>query len=159
NGGEVGLKFTSSTNGEITGIRFYKGPLNTGTHVVDLWSSTGALLATGTATNEPASGWQQVNFLNPVNITAGTTYIASYHMSSGEYSDTPYYFDTLQSPTNGSLSATADGLNGVYAYSSGSIFPTNVPTSGDNYWVDVVFNDTSQGPQANNETGFATTEN
>ena len=111
---EVGLKFTSSTNGQITGIRFYKGSLNTGTHVVDLWSATGTLLATATSTNETASGWQQVNFSNPVKITAGTTYVASYHMSSGEYSDTPYYFDTLQNPTNGSLSATANGLNGVY---------------------------------------------
>jgi hypothetical protein len=42
---EVGMKFSSSTNGEITGIRFYKGPTNTGTHVGDLWSSTGTLLA------------------------------------------------------------------------------------------------------------------
>ena len=156
---EVGLKFTSSTNGEITGIRFYKGPLNTGAHVVDLWSSTGALIATATSTNETASGWQQVNFLNPVKITAGTTYVASYHMNSGEYSDTPYYFDTLQSPTNGSLSATADGLNGVFAYSTGSIFPTNVPTLGDNYWVDVVFNDMSRQPQANNDSGFTVAEN
>lgn len=159
NGVEVGVKFTSSTNGEITGIRFYKGTLNTGTHVVDLWTSTGTLLATATATNETASGWQQVNFLNPVKITAGTTYVASYHMTNGEYSDTPYYFDTLQNPTNGSLSASASGLNGVFAYSSGSIFPTNVPSSGDNYWVDVVFNDTSQGPQATDKSGFAATEN
>ena len=45
------------------------------------------------------------------------------------------------------------------AYSSSSIFPTNVTSSGDNYWVDVVFNDTSQGPQANDDSGFTTTEN
>ncbi|MDI4237344.1 DUF4082 domain-containing protein, partial [Bradyrhizobium sp. Arg237L] len=141
-GVEVGLKFTSSTNGQITGIRFYKGSLNTGAHLVDLWSAGGTLLATATSTNETASGWQQVNFSSPVNIVAGTTYVASYHMTNGQYSDTPYYFDTLQNPTNGSLSATADGLNGVYAYSSGSIFPTNIPVSGDNYWVDVVLNDT-----------------
>jgi YVTN family beta-propeller protein len=160
NGVEVGLKFTSSTNGEITGIRFYKGPLNTGTHVVDLWSTTGTLLATSTSTNETASGWQQANFLNPVNITAGTTYIASYYTSSGEYSDTPYYFDTLNGTTNGSLTATGDGLNGVFAYSSsGSIFPSGVASQGDNYWVDVVFNDTSQEPQANNDSGFVTKEN
>ncbi|WP_245474523.1 N,N-dimethylformamidase beta subunit family domain-containing protein, partial [Bradyrhizobium sp. Leo121] len=141
-GVEVGLKFTSSTNGQITGIRFYKGSLNTGAHVVDLWSASGTLLATATSTNETASGWQQVSFSSPVNIVAGTTYVASYHMTNGQYSDTPYYFDTLQNPTNGSLSATANGLNGVFAYSSGSIFPTNIPASGDNYWVDVVLNDT-----------------
>ena len=59
---EVGVKFQASENGEITGLRFYKGPGNTGTHVADLWSSTGTLLATATFTNETASGWQQVNF-------------------------------------------------------------------------------------------------
>lgn len=159
NGVELGVKFTSSTTGQITGIRFYKGPLNTGTHVVDLWSSTGTLLATATSTNETASGWQQVNFSSPVQIAAGTTYVASYHTTNGRYSDTPYYFDTLQSPTNGSLSAIASGLDGLFAYSSGSIFPNNVPATGDNYWVDVVFNDTSTEPQATNVSGFATTEN
>ena len=156
---EVGLKFTSTTNGAITGIRFYKGPLNTGTHLVDLWSAAGTLLATATSTNETASGWQQVNFSNPVRVQAGVTYIASYHTNAGEYSDTPYYFDTLQGTTNGSLAATGDGLNGVFAYSSGSIFPTNVSSSGDNYWVDVVFDDTSLQPQANNDSGFTVTEN
>ena len=139
-GVEVGVRFTSTNNGQITGIRFYKGSLNTGAHVVDLWSASGALLATATSTNETASGWQQVNFSSPVSIAAGATYVASYHMSNGDYSDTPFYFDTLQNPTNGSLSATATG--GLYAYSSGSIFPNTVSTSGDNYWVDVVFKDT-----------------
>ena len=122
---DVGFKFTSTTNGEITGIRFYKGPTNTGTHIGDLWSSTGTLLASATFTNETASGWQQVNFSTPVKITAGTTYVASYYTSSGNYSDTPYYFDTLQNPTNGSLTAIADGLNGVYAYGTNT-FPSNV---------------------------------
>ena len=80
---EVGFKFQSTTNGQITGIRFYKGPLNTGTHIADLWSANGTLLATAPFTNETASGWQQVNFSSPVRITAGTTYFASYHSSGG----------------------------------------------------------------------------
>ena len=62
---ELGVKFQASTNGTITGIRFYKGPQNTGTHVADLWSATGTLLATATFTNETASGWQQVNWRTP----------------------------------------------------------------------------------------------
>ena len=82
---ELGFKFQADTNGQITGIRFYKGPQNTGPHVADLWSSTGTLLATATFSNETASGWQQVNFSNPVAITAGTTYVASYH-TNGDYS-------------------------------------------------------------------------
>src|SRR5262249_18522627 len=74
---ELGVRFTPSISGTITGVRFYKGSLNTGAHVADLWSSTGALLATATFSGETASGWQQVNFSTPVAVTAGTTYVAS----------------------------------------------------------------------------------
>src|SRR4051812_45046474 len=38
---EVGVKFMSSKAGYITGLRFYKGTTNTGTHSGTLWSSTG----------------------------------------------------------------------------------------------------------------------
>jgi hypothetical protein len=156
---ELGLKFTSATSGQISGIRFYKGPQNTGTHLGDLWTSDGTLLASATFTNETASGWQQVNFATPVRITAGTVYVASYHTNVGEYSATDFYFDN-PGHTNGSLTATGNGLNGVYAYGTGPNFPGNVSfINGDNYWVDVVFNDTSQQPQANNDSGFTVTEN
>src|SRR5262249_23279107 len=63
---ELGVRFTSSVSGIIAGLKFYKGPLNTGAHVADLWSSTGTLLATATFTGETASGWQQVSFSQPV---------------------------------------------------------------------------------------------
>jgi hypothetical protein len=142
---ELGVKFQASTNGTITGIRFYKGPQNTGTHVADLWSATGTLLATATFTNETASGWQQVNLANPVVVTAGTTYVVSYH-TSGYYSATSNYFATAH--TNGSLTALASGTSGgdgVYAYGTGSIFPTN-SFNASNYWVDVVFNGASLQP-------------
>ena len=59
---ELGVKFRADVSGSITGVRFYKGASNTGTHVGHLWSNTGTLLATATFTNETASGWQQVMF-------------------------------------------------------------------------------------------------
>ena len=40
---ELGVKFQTSTAGKIVGIRFYKGPQNTGTHIGNLWSSTGGV--------------------------------------------------------------------------------------------------------------------
>jgi Domain of unknown function (DUF4082)/Cadherin-like domain/Bacterial Ig domain len=156
---ELGVKFVSAASGDITGIRFYKGPQNTGTHLGDLWTSNGTLLASATFTNETASGWQQVNFATPVHIQAGVTYIASYHTTTGQYSTTDYYFDNT-GHTNGALTATGSGLNGLYAYGNGPNFPSNVSIiKGDNYWVDVVFNDTSFLPQANNDSGFSVTEN
>ena len=42
---ELGVRFRSDTSGWITAVRFYKGPGNVGTHVGNLWSSTGTLLA------------------------------------------------------------------------------------------------------------------
>jgi Domain of unknown function (DUF4082)/Putative Ig domain/Bacterial Ig domain len=135
----LGVKFQASSNGTITGIRFYKGPQNTGTHIGALWSSAGNLLANATFANETASGWQQVNFTTPVSITANTTYIASYHTNAGEYSADGNYF--ANSHTNGLLTAPSSastGGNGVYAYSGSNVFPNNTYNA-NNYWVDVVF--------------------
>ena len=156
---ELGVKFVAAVSGDITGIRFYKGPQNTGTHLGDLWTTSGTLLASATFTNETASGWQQVNFATPVHVQAGVTYIASYHTNTGEYSTTDFYFDNA-GHTQGPLTATGSGLNGVYAYGAGPLFPSNISMAkGDNYWVDVVFRDTTQQPQANNDSGFNVTEN
>ncbi|WP_284666780.1 DUF4082 domain-containing protein [Myxococcus sp. SDU36] len=55
---ELGVKFQSDIEGDILGIRFYKGTANTGTHVGSLWSAAGARLAFATFTGETASGWQ-----------------------------------------------------------------------------------------------------
>src|SRR5262249_1092396 len=52
---ELGVKFTASENGSVTGIRFYKAAANTGTHIGALWSASGTLLASATFTNESAS--------------------------------------------------------------------------------------------------------
>ena len=125
---EVGVKFTSDVAGTISGIRFYKGVGSSGTHIGDLWSSTGTLLASATFTGETASGWQQVNFATPVAITAGTVYVASYHSNTG-YAEDDNYFTTAHS--NGPLHALADGgasgPNGVYRY--GTAAPSPIPAS------------------------------
>ena len=138
---EVGVRFQSTVGGTVTGIRFYKGTGNTGTHIGNLWSNTGGTtpLATVTFTGETASGWQQMNFSTPVAIQANTTYVASYFAPNGHYADDTTYFNTAHS--NGPLTAPASAtgkLNGVYVYSATSKFPTkNYQKS--NYWVDVVF--------------------
>jgi hypothetical protein len=50
---ELGTKFTTSVNGFITALRFYKGNANTGTHIGHLWSSDGVMLAEATFTGKP----------------------------------------------------------------------------------------------------------
>src|SRR5262249_39800049 len=124
---EVGVKFRSDTAGYITGIRFYKLSINTGTHVGNLSSSGGTSLATATFTGETASGWQQVNFASAVAIQANTTYVASYFAPNGHYSDDQNFFASAgvdNAPLH-ALSNSAGGGNGVYSYGSTSSFPTS----------------------------------
>jgi len=137
---EVGVQFTSDVPGSIVGVRFYKGSTNTGAHVANLWTNTGTLLATVTFGTETAFGWQQINFLNPVAITPGTAYVASYHTNVGGYADDTRYFMTSgvdKGPLHAPQDGASGGHNGVFQYGSGG-FPTNTVLS-TNYWVDVLF--------------------
>jgi hypothetical protein len=150
---EVGLKFRSEVTGSVTGVRFYKGSSNTGTHVGHLWSRSGSLLASVAFGNETATGWQQANFSNPVAIQANTTYIISYYCPRGHYSTDVNFFNSAVN--NGVLHALqngTDGPNGVYVYGSGG-FP-NQSWNASNYWVDVVFSgSTSSGGSGSGGSG------
>src|SRR5450432_3678942 len=157
-GHEVGVKFTSSAAGSISGIRFYKTSGNSGTHIGELYSSAGARLAQATFINETATGWQTVSFSSPVAITASTTYTAAYFSSLGNYTEENDYF-LGHSVTNTPLTAAADGTNGAsgtdpgtgqgtYKYTASPAFPNQLYRSA-NYWVDVVFSSGSSAPTAN----------
>jgi hypothetical protein len=132
---EVGVKFASQNPGYIMGLRFYKSPGNTGTHVANLWSGTGTLLKSATFTSETAQGWQHVRFSAPVLIEANTTYVASYHTNVGRYSVDRNYFSAAG--VDASPLSAPPGSNGVFVYGP-SAFPTSTFQS-TNYWVDVEF--------------------
>lgn len=136
---ELGVKFTTSRAGVISGIRFFKGNANTGSHTARLWSSSGTILATATFNNETASGWQEVRFSSPVPVSANTTYVASYFAPNGGYAVDGNYFtrDWVSAPLQ-ALASQSSGGNGVYRYGGG--FPDQSFNSA-NYWVDVVFED------------------
>jgi hypothetical protein len=155
---EVGVRLESDVAGTMTGLRFYKGASNTGTHIGHLWTSTGTLLATATFASETASGWQQVNFSSPVAISANTMYIASYYAPNGGYAATPAYFASVGAD-NPPLHALANGVggpDGLYLYGTGGGFPSN-SYNATNYWVDVVFSPsaTSTPPAVTTETPSA----
>ena len=151
---ELGVKFESSINGWVTGVRFYKGAGNDGTHTGSLWSSTGTQLATGTFTNETASGWQTLLFANPVQITANTVYVASYFDPDGQYAtdDQQFYpgpfaspdVSPLYSPPLSAVRAGVNSANGVYN-AGGPGFPTSA-FDGSGYGVDVIFSTTNSTP-------------
>jgi Domain of unknown function (DUF4082)/Fibronectin type III domain/Bacterial Ig domain len=136
---ELGVRFSSEVAGSVTGIRFYKAATNTGTHIGSLWTSAGTLLASATFTGESASGWQQASFSAPVAINANTTYVAAYLAPKGHYSDSSSAFASAGA-SNPPLSALSNTLspNGVYSYSTKSVFPSS-SYKATNYFVDVDF--------------------
>jgi Domain of unknown function (DUF4082)/Fibronectin type III domain/Bacterial Ig domain len=138
NSAEVGVKFTAATDGQIVGMRFYKATANTGTHIGSLWTASGQLLTQATFSTETNSGWQQVNFSTPVNITAGTTYVAGYLAPNGHYSSTQNQFASAVANPPLTAIANSTSANGVFAYSATSTFPTN-SFAATNYWVDVIY--------------------
>lgn len=149
NSGEFGVKFRTDFSGYITGIRFYKSALNTGSHIGNLWTSTGTLLASAIFTNETGSGWQQVSFGSPVAINANTTYVASYFAPTGHYSvsDGLLSRSGIDNPPVHLLANGVDGPNALFSYSSGSTFPTSSSNS-NYYWVDVIFLPSTSMPGA-----------
>ncbi|WP_433435266.1 DUF4082 domain-containing protein [Nonomuraea sp. CA-141351] len=135
----LGVKFRSASDGLVHGIRFYKGSQNTGTHTGGLWTTGGQLLASVTFTGESATGWQNAYFSTPVTIKADTTYIASYHTTSGFWSyNRPYFTTAFTHDPLTALRNGADGGNGVYTYGASPSFPTST-FNASNYWVDVMF--------------------
>ena len=137
---EVGVKIRADNDGYILGVRFYKAATNGGTHIGNLWSDSGTLLATGTFTNESASGWQQLIFANPVPVVANTTYVVSYLAPVGHYAADGAFFASngVDTPPLHALQSGVDGNDGVFSYGSVSTFPVN-SYNATNYWVDVVY--------------------
>lgn len=136
---ELGVRVRVDTAGYVHGVRFYKGAGNTGRHTAHLWTTSGTLLRSATFRSETATGWQTVRFDAPVRVTAGQTFIASYHTDVGRYAANNDYF-AGRSVDNGPLHALASRSsagNGVYRYGPVG-FPTNT-FKASNYWVDVVY--------------------
>ncbi|WP_051266589.1 DUF4082 domain-containing protein [Nakamurella lactea] len=140
----IGMNFTSSADGFITGLRFYKGAGNTGTHVGTLYAADGTVLSTVTFKDETATGWQTATFPSAVPVSAGANYVAAYRAPNGHYSADARYF-AARSHSAGVLTAPGGptNLNGVFATGNGM-----PDTSWDqtNYYVDVIYSATDTTP-------------
>jgi hypothetical protein len=127
------MRFSSETDGLVSGVRFFKGEGNGGDHVARLWSADGTLLASAPFRNETQAGWQETRFETPVPITAGASYVVSYSAPQGHMAvDTGYF-------ARRGLDARplrAPKTAGAWAAAPGS-FPRE--SSGNNFWVDVIF--------------------
>ena len=145
----VGVKFKADFDGKITGIRFFKAPLDNATtdEHVTLYSispdggvSPGTAIATASLpsnfTHDQVNGeWAEAFFTTPIQITANTVYVATYYSPTGYYNATSNSF--TNPVVNGPLAILKDGdegVNGAYIYDDA--YPTN-GFQASNYWVDV----------------------
>ena len=97
-----------------------------------------------------------MSFQGPVSITAGTTYVASYHTTGGRFRYTTRGLMTRIAAGNLSLLSSAEsGGNGVYAYGAATNYPGSAYDAS-NYWVDVRFTTGSSGGGASTIFGTAT---
>jgi hypothetical protein len=129
---ELGMRFSSSVNGTITGIKYWRAASETGTHTGRIWSSTGTLLASVVFTGDTGSGWKTQALASPLAITAGTTYVVSVNANV-------YYVTTsggfVSAISNSPLTAPAGG--GRFNDNAG-VFPNGL-FGNENYFRDVVF--------------------
>ena len=147
---ELGLQFTSSLSGSVTGVQFYHVSLDTGATVGHLWdATTQTLLNSATFASNSAVGWQEADFSQPVPIVAGHVYVVSYSDTVGYFAASGNYFASGGPASAYPLQGLTTG-NGVFATSNNpNIYPfpnqvnTAVGDGGDNYWVQPVFSPNS----------------
>ena len=130
---ELGTKFQSDVAGQILALRYWQPALETGSHLGNLWTSSGTLLESVAFSNE-AAGWMQATLATPVNIQAGSIYVVSVN-ANVYYADTD--FGLSNSLVNGPIHTIADNDNGVFSQPPDT-FPTDV-FNNTNYYRDVVF--------------------
>jgi hypothetical protein len=139
---ERGLVFRSYLPGHVTGVRFYKGAANTGTHVGHLWSMAGVQLGAVTFSGETSSGWQEATFATPIAIAAHTPYIISCSCPNGNYALSASNALNEHGVNAGPLRALArqeSALgNGVYNATPNACPDTGSAAYG-HYYVDVLF--------------------
>lgn len=140
----LGTRFTSAENGFVTGLRFYKGAGNTGTHTGTLYKDDGTVLSTIDFANETAAGWQSAVFPTAVPVTAGATYVAAYRAPNGFYAADTNYF-AYSGTTAGPLTALGGYQNPNGVFSTGAGIPTGTYQQ-TNYYVDVLYSPTDSTP-------------
>lgn len=132
---ELGTVFTAVVPGEVTGLRFYKTSGASGSHTGTLWDSKGRQLATLGFGRESRAGWQTATFDKPVQLVAGSTYVASYRVpAGGRYGSSVDYYGRSKSSE---LRVASRGA-GVFTYEGRGTYPTS-KWNASQYFVDVVF--------------------
>jgi hypothetical protein len=128
---ELGVRFETTSPIYVVGVRFYRADV--GTWSASLWDSDGTWITSAVDTTS-GPGWQDAIFSTPQLMVPGETFTASYFAPVGAYAFEWDYF-TGGGYTVGPVTALGGaGVNGQYAYSPTSTFPTETFRD-TNYWV------------------------
>lgn len=147
NGLELGVRFQTSREVRITGVRIYR--YDPAVLRASLWDSDGALLARGQFADGPTSAWQDMRFSEPVTIEPGETYTASYFSPQTRYGFRYKYFASTAQTVDPitALRSTADVQNGVHCYADAQCgsFPVRSHRSS-TYWVTPLWEELTSPP-------------
>ena len=128
----VGVEFSSTVPGTVTGMQFYRSTQNRGPHTGQLWSPSGDLLGSVRFVDGVRSGWTTAAFDHPVSIDPAERYVVSYTAPDGRYAGDEYDLRPTRPVTTRDLTA----WRGVYTYGD------DAPQQSwhwSNYYVDPVF--------------------
>ena len=125
----LGVRMTTTAEGSVTKVRFYKDPIFAGAHTVYVWNSSGTVLAQQVFQNETASGWQELTLNTPVLIAANSTFSVGFSLTDGGF---VFNTGSIANRTSGPLTV----VNGYYSLTPGS-FPNLTNTF--HYLVDLTF--------------------
>lgn len=143
---DLGTVFTTSTDGVITGIRWYfPATLPSGTVTGLLWAmtsdTTGTELARADFASPVAGTWNVATLSSPVAVTAGSYYCASVH-SPDRYVASTNVFNgaSISNPPLTAVENLVPYSNGRFAFNQASpTFPATGSGSKASYFADVVF--------------------
>ena len=125
----LGVRMTTTAEGSVTKVRFYKDPIFAGAHTVYVWNSLGTVLAQQVFQNETASGWQELTLNTPVLIAANSTFSVGFSLTDGGF---VFNTGSIADRTSGPLTV----VNGYHSLSPNS-FPNLTNTF--HYLVDLTF--------------------
>lgn len=140
NGVELGTRFQTSRDVAVVGVRVYR--VDPAVVTGSLWDGLGNRIATGTFERTSRKGWQDLTFAQPVIISPGQTYTASYYTPATKYA---FQYDYFERPaTRGPITAlpsTDTAPNGVHCYDvAACTFPSEGFRS-TSYWVTPLWQD------------------
>ena len=137
---ELGDKFRTDVDGFVTGLRFYKGSANTGTHVGHLWTSGGHTPRPGDVQRRKCLGLAA----GPLRQSGGdrrrtrATWFPTTRRTAATRRTTAISRALPSTTAADSAPRRQDGPNSIYKYGASGSFPDQRTTPA-NYWVDVVF--------------------